>query len=176
MFERLKLGGSAEAGIGLETRQRTPIPNSQSPNVSSANLLKFQRLLGNHGRWELRKAACGLYNCFGHIWASRRTAIYEQSAVELILREDGYRRLRPEESPRHGDIALYYFDSQPRSLLHVGSVCELRRLVLNNVETGAPVPWILSKWDDSLGEVLHHVNDVPWQEGEFTIAFWTERE
>lgn len=175
MFELLKFGGSAEAGIALETRQRTPIPNSQAPNVSSASLRKFQRLLQDHRDWRLRKPACGLYNCYGHIWASRRTAIYDQPAVELILREDGYRRLRPQESPINGDVLLYYVDAQYNSMLHVGSVCELRRLALNNVEMGAPVPWILSKWDDSSGEVLHHVNDVPWQDGEFTIAFWTDR-
>jgi hypothetical protein len=55
-------------------------------------------------------------------------------------------------------------------MLHVGLICELRSLV----QGGTKIPWILSKWDDTLGEVFHHFMDVPWPE-DFSVAFWTDR-
>lgn len=175
MFQLLKLGGTPESGIALATRGGTPIPNCQAPNISSASIRKFRRLLQNHNLWHERKPPCGLYNCFGHVWASRRTAIYEQTAVELIFREDRYRPLRSNESPECGDVVLYCCSGQHRSILHVGLVCELRRLISANMQVGLPIPWVLSKWDDSSGEVLHQFNDIPWKQNEVTIAFLTER-
>ena len=174
MFEIVKLGGSRESGIALETRKRTPLRNSQAPEVDQTAIQKFQRLLQRYTGWELRKTACGLYNCFGLVWASRRTAIYDEPAVKNILQDDGYRELQNNESPSPGDVALYY-DAQRKSILHVGLICELRQLYAGSEESRQRIPWILSKWNDTSGEVLHHFNEVPWQPNDFTVAFWTER-
>jgi hypothetical protein len=130
-----------------------------------------------HPAWELRNQACGIYNCFGHVWAARRTAIYDQPAVETVLRDDGYRKLSSSESTLHGDVALY-FDTAHISLLHVGLVCELRTMVTpQGAPLGNPVPWVLSKLNDVSGEVLHRSKDVPFPYGndDVLLEFWTDR-
>lgn len=177
MFEFLRLSGTEESGIALETRLRTRVANAQAPAPSERDMRIFGLLLTQHPDWEARCQPCGIYNCFGHIWASRRTAIYEETEVETILGDDGYRRLGSGEGPLQGDIALYY-DPARTELWHGGLVCELRRMVNASGEpVGRPVPWILSKLSAVHGEVLHRAMDVhsPYREDRFTLEFWTER-
>lgn len=175
MFETASIMGTLEIMIDLMTREGTPICNSQAPAPNEINKNKFRMLLDSHANWLLRKEPCGYYNCFGLVWASRRTAVYEQEQVELILNEDGYRRLKSDEQPRSGDLAVYYFNDN--SIIHVGMITELKYIVGSSTSStdSEKFPWLLSKWNDSGGEVLHHYQDVPWPEGEYRIIFWTER-
>jgi hypothetical protein len=56
---------------------------------------------------------------------------------------------------------------------HVGRVIELR-----DSPGGLPMPWIVSKWNDWGGEVIHSVRDLPFDEAhgfDITIEFWTDR-
>lgn len=175
MFEDLLLLSSPERDIPLYTRMRRPVRNSQSTEPDDLARRKFARLLERHGRWEFRKPPCGTYNCFGHVWASRRTAVYDQADIEVILDDDGYRRFVAADVPQCGDLALYY-DPSERWIYHVGVISELRHLFSPTGATlGFPVPWVLSKWDDASGEVLHQLEDVPWSENEFKVTFWTDR-
>ena len=177
MFELLQLSGSDESGIALETRHRNPVVNSQAAEPSEHDIRVFDYILSQHPKWKLRTPACGIYNCFGHVWAARRTAIYDQTAVETIMRDDGYRKLRSTETLLHGDIALYY-DPTSESLWHVGLICELQSLVTpQGVEIATPVAWVLSKLNDVMGEVLHHSRDVhlPYDDGNVVVEFWTDR-
>jgi hypothetical protein len=171
VFGLIKLGGSKERAITLETRLRTRIANSQSLDPDPRSIAKFQRLLANHTFWERRKPPCGVYNCVGQTWASRRTAVYEQADIDAILNDDGYRKLGGTERVLQGDVALYLLRGNG-SAIHVGVVSELRSLT---PRAENPVPWILSKWNDSLGEVLHHFKDVPWKDDMYEVHFWTER-
>jgi hypothetical protein len=173
VFETVRLFGSDEAGIHLHTRRNRPILNSQAPATLDDRLRqKYARLLGQHQRWEPRKASCGVYNCSGHVWASRRTAIYDQPEIEKILDDDGYRALRDAEQFMLSDLVLYYVRG---SFYHVGVVAELRPVIVSGAAAGQPTPWILSKWDDSSGEVLHHWLDTPWANDNPRTEFWTDR-
>lgn len=154
------------------------IPNSQAPGPDSRSLNLFNKLLRDHPRWRERKPACGGYNCAGHVWASRRTAIYgddegDDELWKLVLREDGYRMLKADEEPRSGDLVIYYVPAF-RLALHVGMVSNIEHLSLTGSPAAGPIPWILSKWSDSYGEVLHHFKDVPWT-FDPDISFWTDR-
>lgn len=170
MFELLRLGGTPERSIVVETRLRTSIPNSQAPEPDDRLRRVFARLVASHPAWEVRRAACGVYNCFGHVWAGRRTAIYEPSGVNAILGDDGYRKLAPSEAPFPGDIALYL--TADGNILHAAEVVEIRRLS-TPVGLGSGTPYALSKLNDSTGEVLHHLKDVPWEDA--NVEIWTER-
>lgn len=158
MFEPLGLLGSKPVELELATRARTHVANSQGPNPGQQSINQFRLMLKQHPEWEVRKEPCGIYNCFGHVWAARRTGIYDDTEVHTILKDDGYRTLQEGEKPIWGDVALYS-DPSGADLFHVGLVCELRVVSLgagNNII----VPWVLSKWHIVSGEVLHHANDV----------------
>jgi hypothetical protein len=76
------------------------------------------------------------------VWAARRTAIYEQAGVNLILHDDGYRPLRDDEPVALGDLVLYFDDRG--NFYHVGMVMELRFLrTAAGMEYGVPMPWVL---------------------------------
>lgn len=167
MLEAMRLGGSHRRSIALETRARSPILNEQAPEPDGRLLAVFRLLVSRHPQWAVRKPASGLYNCSGHVWASRRTAVYDQEAIDVILRDDGYTQI---DDPAVGDLAIYA--SEAGDFLHVGEVVELRRLTSGD-EVLPGIPYILSKMSDSAGEILHHYRDVP--DG-FVVAFWTERD
>jgi hypothetical protein len=173
MFELIEMAGTPEISIALETRLRRPVANSQPAAPDQRALQKFQRLCNAHDRWVRRKEPCGIYNCFGHVWASRRTAIYWDEEVAEILIDDGYVEI-PEGEATFGDIALY-FEPVSKMLLHAGIVNHIEALAGTTQAIGKGVPWILSKLDPSSGEVLHHFRDPPYKADEYAVVFITDR-
>lgn len=167
---------NTERSIVLQTRQGTSIPNSQSPHPpATKQVTDYERLRSQHGaNWTQRKPATGTYNCFGLAFASRRTAIYRTGDVELLLKEDGYRRLEITDTPQPGDVLLY-IDAEDRSIIHCAVVMEIRRLEGGGVPAGH-IPWALSKWNDSYGEDLHHCRHVFfYKDCKWTLEIWTDR-
>lgn len=166
MLELARLVGTPPKGIILQTRERHNVANSQScePDLKTHN--DYDKFRKKHNFWINRKPACGVYNCFGMVWASRRTAIYEESDISLILRDDGYRQLLTESQLQPGDIVLYRKNGDTR---HAAMVMEIRPL------GSSMVPWVLSKWNDSFGEDLHTLWDIPEILKDCLIEFWTDR-
>lgn len=173
MLEMARLIGTPRGKIILQTRAGRNLENSQScePDAKIRNCYNLFRR--NQFAWVNRKPACGVYNCFGLVWASRRTSIYDESEISKILTDDGYRQLAPDEQPQPGDIVLYL--RQPgdtlRDTLHAAIVLELEK-----VGTYV-VPRVLSKWSDVFGEDIHVLTAVP--ENEYyrncLIEVWTDR-
>ena len=92
MFEELKLLGPTESSIVVQTRKGTPIENLVELEPGEPEGRRYQLLLQRFGQsWKERKPACGVYNCAGHVWASRRTSVLKSEAWQTILEEDGYR-------------------------------------------------------------------------------------
>jgi hypothetical protein len=175
MFEEVKLFGSPEQRIVVQTRKGRDVKNVIEPEPGFQQRQIYQRLLEKYGRqWHPRRPATGGYNCAGHVWASRRTGIFDPSDWRLILDDDGYRRLAPDEQPQPGDLVLYV-DNVNAEILHVGMILEMRQ----GVTPDSPrLPWVLSKWDAKSGEVMHFVRDLPpWEDQGFSviIQYWTDR-
>ena len=166
MFDEELLLGETESQIIVQTRRGTPIPNSISPEPGEAQRRKYELIRKRYGQaWTSRKAACGVYNCFGMVFAARRTAILETCYVETILTEDGYRRLPSEKDVAPGDLVLYR-GRVGKEPYHVA-------LLLCRGELGA---WIaLSKWNDSCGEDIHNIRNHCWVDFDVEIEFWTDR-
>ncbi len=165
MFEEELLLGETEHEIVVQTRRGTPIPNSISPEPGERQRRRYELIRKRFGQtWTNRKAACGGYNCFGMVFAARRTAIWESCCVETILKEDGY-RLLPSEKVAPGDLVLYR-DRVGKEPYHVA-------LVLRREELGA---WFaLSKWNDTSGEDIHNIQHHCWVDFDVEIEFWTDR-
>ena len=168
MFELVQMLALPRPSIRLDTRLGTHIDNEQSPPPSQDILSAFGRILRQHPYWQVRKQCCGIYNCFGHVWANRRTCIYDANEIRKVLDEDGYRRVS-KEAVRSGDVALYLHDDR-QEIWHAGIV-EMKTLP----NTESSVPWVLSKLNDGLAEVFHPFEDVHAPFGH-EIQFWTDRE
>lgn len=166
MFERIALAGSRPRSIRLDTRAGNRIVNEQSLPPDPQTVAIFERIRQRHGQWRLRKECCGTYNCFGHVWASRRTCIFESGEVERILEEDEYVRIDLVQA-EGGDVVTYRHAGS-KEIWHAG-VIEMRELT-----GGGFVPWVLSKLNASKGEVFHPIDDVhapfSWER-----EIWTDR-
>ncbi|MBN1590373.1 MAG: hypothetical protein JW888_12735 [Pirellulales bacterium] len=170
MFEQARFLGPTESSIVVQTRAGTDIPNLVEVKPGYREIQLYGLLLKRFGaNWIERKPASGVYNCAGHVWASRRTAILETKHWNTILRDDGYRKLAETEQPRVGDLVLY-IDNVHGDYLHVGQVVELREGVS---PTSPHVPWVLSKWNSTSGETLHSAYDAPYEQ--MRQEYWTDR-
>jgi hypothetical protein len=155
--------------IPLSTRLGNQIDNEPGPAMTEDALKQKQILEKVHGKsWETRIGPVSGYNCAGHVWASRRAAIYEPSEWKRILQEDGY-DLIAEKTPLPGDLAIYSLPDG--KIIHIAEVIRIEKGLLMQK------PFALSKLDDLSGEYIHNVDDVPFKRTfpEYKLEFWTER-
>lgn len=176
MFEELKLLGKTEKSIVVQTRKGTSIDNLIEIDPGESERRRYQLLFERFGRnWRERKPATGVYNCAGHVWASRRTSILADGAWKVILQEDGYRLLSSMEVPVAGDLVVYVDAAgEKHNFLHVGMILEM----CEGVSSNSPrVPRVLSKWNSTSGEVVHFDHDTPFGKQGITarIEYWTDR-
>jgi hypothetical protein len=179
VFEVIILGGTRETPLALQTRLGKDIPNS--PALPDGDPTEWAALLQKYkvGPEQIRTGACGVYNCAGHVWASRRTAIYEAAAYTMILGEDGYRTLDSGEMPRLGDLAVYLarMPSGATYIFHVGVVAKFEKgPAIINQQAEQSIPWVLSKLNDWGGELFHHCSTLPAVPFPFELEYWTDRE
>jgi hypothetical protein len=168
MLEMARLVGTPPGKIILQTREGKDVENSQSCPPDGTIMARYALLRRMHSGWINRKPACGIYNCFGLVWASRRTAVYDEGAISQILKDDGYRQLLPGGTPQPGDIVLY---RNSNSTMHAAIVMELRQLQPD----GSMIPWVLSKWGNVFGEDFHAIQNIPKDLEGCIIEFWTDR-
>lgn len=168
MFEAEILLGDTEDSIHLETRQKSPIDNVIAPEPGPEGERKYARIRKLYGQhWTNRKPACGVYNCYGMIFASRRTAIFDDDQIPMVLEEDGYRRVVDERWVRPGDLVFYRLCA-PDKLLHVA-------VILRRDDTLGTL-FALSKWNSIAGEDEHHIRHHCWSKMEpVELDFWTDR-
>ena len=178
MFSNLKLFGATEKRIVVQTRRGREIVNAIDVPPSKQQIEKFWRLVNKFKFWDVRLEPTGGYNCVGHVWASRRTGIFDEleKQIEVVFKDDGYRVIQHsavnlrQERLCPGDLAAYWAKTTAgRSFVHVGQVVELRELAGSEHK----IPWVLSKLDSTSGEVVHRYNDVSYEHDH--IEFWTDR-
>jgi hypothetical protein len=176
MFESALLLGETERSIDLATAKGRSIKNLVEVHPPPPHSIKNYALLVSQSGagWKERKPATGRYNCAGHVWASRRTSIFEVAEFNAIIDDDGYRRLGQNEPVLPGDIATYVDQDNRDEILHVGRVYFLAPGITS---TSKPIPWIISKWNSTSGESLHSAYDVPYRKDfpNLGIFFLTDR-
>jgi len=168
--------GGQEEGIALVTRHGSHIGNYVAPEPTDRQRQTYdllRKLRG--GSWVNRKPATGVYNCFGMVFASRRTSVNDDD-IEKVLREDGFRQLNTDEKPKTGDLVFYRAESA--GLLHVAVVTRIDPILgSSNQELGIGGVWALSKWNDFCGEDEHNINNHAWgpESDPIAIEFFTDR-
>ena len=168
MFEEEILLGDTERSIVVHTRCGRPVTNVIELEPGPREKDRYESIQRRFGRqWINRKPPCGVYNCYGMVFASRRTSILEDDQIADILSDDGYRKI-PEEEARVGDL-VFYKDGKI-GLLHVARVTR-------RDTTLATVIFALSKWDSTSGEDEHHVRHHCWLDEalDVQLEFWTDR-
>ena len=173
MFDVQRLIGQNRQELRLDTRAGQHIKNEVAPPPTQQSLTREQVWLNKFAaNWIKRTGPCGIYNCAGLVWASRRTAIYDIAEWDKIYRDDAYRELNDSELPMPGDLAIY--SQSEVGYIHVGQVLSLEPGL---VKTGRPIPKILSKWDDVSGEYIHFPRDVPFGDHftDLQLKYWTDR-
>lgn len=167
MFEEEILLGHTERSIALETRRNRRIANMMELDPTEQALTTYSLIRKKYGlSWRHRKDACGVYNCYGMVFAARRTSIFEDDQIPHILNDDGYRQVN-EPEVRAGDI-VFYRDAKTGTLFHVA-------LILGRLESaGLSVLWALSKWNSTSGEDEHNVMHHCFGDGA-SLQYWTDR-
>lgn len=149
--------------LKLVTRRGSWINNCQRKPQSK------ERMEAARSVWEKRfplipRSQASGYNCFGLVFAARRTCITDGNVVEkVIFRDDGY-RLVPEADVMVGDVVAY------RKVK--GSPIEHVAVVIGVDLMKAQIR-ALSQWGED-GEYIHLVKDVPDAYGS-VIEYWSER-
>lgn len=170
MFSEIPILGTKPRPIPLATRLGTPIDNEPGVALNDDAREKNARILQHFTQNWIPRTGMHIsgYNCAGHVWASRRAAVYEFGQLPTILNDDGYCKLQDLEKPLPGDLALYRHPDD--KIIHVGEV----------LRTEGDRPFtaiILSKWDDTSGEYMHSAWDVPFRRHfpDCKLEYWTER-
>src|SRR5438477_10720110 len=164
MFDVLEILPPTPASISLATRRGNAIKNEVLPAITDYERRHYDRFRKDHGTpsWVNRKPACGGYNCFGHVFATRRTSIVgeQTSQIPMIIDDDGYSAITNRRDALPGDIALY-FDRRSAEYLHVAQVVDVQPIRGPDGATafGSSVR-VLSKWGPVEGEDVDHIEEV----------------
>jgi len=171
MFDLIGQYGNTEREIPLGTLLGTPIQNGVAGPGIYGNLAEWQDDLAAQPSWRPRRIPCGIYNCFGLVFASRRTCVYDPKLIDMILREDRFDEIN-EQQTAIGDVVVYR-NSQGEAI-HASVVVERTPLV---VGSNVDLILVLSKWGPHSGESIHRVQDVPGRLGADFVKtqFWTDR-
>ena len=171
MFDEVRIVGPEHEQIVVQTRKGTVLDNVIEVAPGAMDELKYEKFFEIHGQqWQPRKPIAGVYNCAGHVWASRRTSLTDPPQWRTILDDDGYVRT---DTPVADDVVLYV-DEDNGEIIHVARVVELREGITPESER---IPWVVSKWGPISGEAMHFAHDVPYgrQGYSFRSEYWTDR-
>jgi hypothetical protein len=159
-------GGERDrASIKLATRCGTFIPNERR-RERPPDALRAAKEMWTEKYPNIRvRSLSAVYNCVGLVFGSRRTCI-DPDQLELILREDGYRRLPGEHEVEVGDLVLYRVGNKYE---HIAVVVHKKQNFINACFEIT----VISQWG-SEGEYIHLIRDVPPALGT-PQEFWTDR-
>lgn len=168
MFAQAKLLGTPRRSIRLDTKLGNAVENEQALPPDDYTIARMQQQERRFPGWVKRREICGLYNCFGMVWASRRTAIYDEE-YSKFLEDDGYREIALQDVMA-GDIVTYSWLNDPDRVAHVALV-----LMVNEDSTGRlRTPYVLSKWNDCSGEFVHNYQDFHQPIDKVSVRFLRE--
>jgi len=159
-------GPRDKQSIQLATRLGNWIRNEQRHERSPASLRAAEEIWRKALPSAELRSSTATYNCVGMVFACRRTWVAPEE-LELILGDDGHRRVVDRNAVKAGDVVVYKdSDNKP---LHIAVVLEARA----DVRMASTELTVLSKWGAD-GEYLHRELDVPPDYGT-TTEYWTER-
>lgn len=146
-------GPTDKMGILLATKKGNRIRNARPQEVCPESMLARERIWKNVLPGIQTRSLSATYNCYGMVFASRRTCI-EEDQIEMILDDDGYNRV-VDADLKIGDIVIYR-KSPGGKITHVAMIVRLDYQAQD-------AEWeitVLSQWGMD-GEYFHGVDEVP---------------
>lgn len=138
--------------LALETAEKNKIPNAQSKELSTQDLLQVTDIEKKWGDKIIpRSGPTPIYNCHGLVFASRRTGIFDNSSIRQILEDDRYHEIQKEDT-LPGDIVIYF---NKGDIEHSGIIITVPS------ENLLKIPLVYSKWG-KYSEVIHLQNQCPY--------------
>lgn len=149
--------------IVIQTRKGRNLPIIRRPEEPLRMQQAYKkRFAGQFPDALMRRDATGEYNCYGLVFAIRRAWVVEEG-VDMVVADDGLKRLRNEADVMPGDVVFY---REGNEVVHVA--CVLRVDNIGRIR----VPYVLSKWGSG-PEYMHSVARHPYEGA--TIEYWSER-
>jgi hypothetical protein len=151
------------ARLTLQTSKGTDVRNRRRIGLDPAIVRARMR---EHGRAypAIRpRSIRNTHNCFGLVFANRRTCIEEDSEIRKILHDDEYQRI-PRSELQPGDVVLYAVDA--------GRIDHAAIVLQPEVRSPSEI-FVLSAWGQD-GEYIHPIDQLPEILGRAT-EFWTDR-
>lgn len=166
--EILSSRGTPGWTISLATHLGTELENETTPPVLELPPQRVKREQQFRDSWPTKKEPTAGYNCFGHVFASRRTGLYKVD-VDTILYEDGFGRIPNAGDADVGDAVIYSDEDGPT---HAGVLIRFDEVELGLQPGDAPtrIPLVLSKFDDVSGEYEHKLADHSWSHPDSPIV------
>ena len=154
-FWRIPLG----TNIGTDIDNETSIPQLALSHNRQLVEDRYKKLYP-----AIREPIAG-YNCFGMVFALRRTSIRDP-LLEMLMSEDGMSEIE-DGNAKLGDIVVYYDSDGPT---HAARIVRFVR------EAGVAKAIVLSKFDDVSGEYEHPLTDLNWDQAPYDISWKIYRE
>ena len=149
------IGVQQKRSIHFETRNGTPIANSQFLSIPVGHSVYFAQFQQDYPRVVCRAEPSSFYNCHGLVFASRRTWVDDVQEVRKVLHEDCYTEVASQNA-LPGDVILYF--DEEGDIEHSGIVVSKPMKI---IQSTIPVPRVVSKWG-MWREVIHYVGECPY--------------
>jgi hypothetical protein len=108
--------------ICMQTSRKHCIPNGQNRIVHQQAIDQEERQRALFGNGEFQGNSTCIYNCHGLTFASKRTGVFADEAIRLIL-DDEYVEIN-RANVIVGDVVLYYYPDRPGEYAHSAIVVE----------------------------------------------------
>ncbi len=157
IFNGPKIGAESDPNsLQIQTLRKKHIPNLLRKTKDPRLMPATHDLIASLFPESTAISSLTDYNCYGLVFASRRTCVLDYAAVDQILEEDGYKSLPWDPSAwQPGDIVLY---RRPDSsnIEHVGIIA----CITPDLSSGNFKIDVLSAWGED-GEYRHPIDKVP---------------
>src|SRR6185369_6201506 len=138
------------ASIGLMTFKRTDIENAQYSALLKSEI-ETEKSTEAMYLSSFREYPTRMYNCHGMTFACRRTGIYSDEMIRIILKEE-YREIKDRKDVLSGDVVIYFLGT---NILHSAMVMSVNH----------PIIRVLSK-SRAHSEIEHLVDYTPYANSE----------
>lgn len=140
--------------IRLATACDNWIRNARAPDRDPQALRAARQIMVESYGVQVR-ALSAKYNCYGLVFATRRTHVLFEEDVAMILKDDQYRLVERRSDVQEGDVVLYR-KGEGGPITHAGLVARIDR----DIAKGEVAIFVVSQFGHD-GEYLHREDRVP---------------